>query len=112
MPSVEVAVVGAGVTGLSIAWHLAERGAGPVRIYERDGVGAGASGVQPGGVRLQWGTELNCRMTLESRAFWREAEERLEARLPFGWRDCGYLWLAHSEAVLDRLAANVELQTG
>ncbi len=106
----EVAVVGAGVIGLSIALHLAERGVGPVRVYEREGVGSGASGVQPGGVRLQWGTELNCRMALDARAFWREAEARLEPRIPFGWRACGYLWLAHSEAVLERLRASVELQ--
>jgi sarcosine oxidase subunit beta len=110
MGSVEVVIVGAGVTGLSVALHLAERGVGPVRVYEREGVGAGASGVQPGGVRLQWGTELNCRMALEARSFWRDAEERLEPRLPFGWRSCGYLWLAHSAPVLERLGATVALQ--
>jgi sarcosine oxidase subunit beta len=108
--SAEVAIVGGGVTGLSVALHLAERGMEPVRVYEREGVGAGASGVQPGGVRLQWGTELNCRMALEARAFWRRAEERLEPRLPFGWRSCGYLWLAHSAPVLSRLGASVALQ--
>jgi len=106
----EVAIVGAGVTGLSVALHLAERGLAPVRVYEREGVGAGASGVQPGGVRLQWGTELNCRMALEARAFWAEAQARLEPRVPFGWRACGYLWLAHSDAVLQRLRGGVELQ--
>ena len=110
MPPLEVAIVGAGITGLSLALHLAERGVGPVRIYEREGLGAGASGVQPGGVRLQWGTELNCRMALEAADFWREAEGRLEPRVGFGWRACGYVWLAHSEAVLARLRANVELQ--
>ena len=110
MPSPEVVIVGAGVTGLSVALHLAERDIGPVRIYERAGVGAGASGVQPGGVRLQWGTELNCRMALEAREFWGEAEARLEPRLPFGWRPGGYLWLAHSQPVLERLAAGVALQ--
>jgi sarcosine oxidase subunit beta len=108
--SPEVVVVGAGVTGLSVALHLAERGVGSVRIYEREGVGAGQSGVQPGGVRLQWGTELNCRMALEAREFWREAEPRLEPRVPFGWRSGGYLWLAHSESVLARLAEGVALQ--
>ena len=106
----EVVVVGAGVSGLSIALHLAERGVGPVRIYEREGVGAGQSGVQPGGVRLQWGTELNCRMALEAREFWREAEARLEPLVPFGWRPGGYLWLAHSEVVLARLTEGVALQ--
>jgi sarcosine oxidase subunit beta len=110
MRSVEVAIVGAGVTGLSIAFHLAERGIGPVLVYEREGVGAGQSGVQPGGVRLQWGTELNCRMALDAGTFWREAEQRLEPRLPFGWRACGYLWLAHSAPVLERLRASVALQ--
>ena len=110
MRTTEVAIVGAGVTGLSVALHLAEKGLAPVRVYERAGVGAGASGVQPGGVRLQWGTELNCRMALEARAFWAEAEVRLEPRVPFGWRACGYLWLAHSTPVLERLGATVELQ--
>lgn len=110
MPRPAVAIVGAGVTGLSIAFHLAERGVGPVRVYERAGVGAGASGVQPGGVRLQWGTEINCRMALESMAFWRDAEERLAARVDFGFRACGYLWLAHSASVFDNLRANVALQ--
>jgi sarcosine oxidase subunit beta len=105
-----VAVVGAGITGLSIALHLAEGGIRPVRVYERSGVAAGASGVQPGGVRLQWGTELNCRMAQESLTFWRRAEARLEPRVDFGWRACGYLWLAHSDAVLTRLRATVELQ--
>jgi glycine/D-amino acid oxidase-like deaminating enzyme len=105
-----VAIVGAGVTGLSIAFHLAERGIGPVRIYERSGVAAGASGVQPGGVRLQWGTEVNCRMAQESLAFWRQAQDRLGARVELGWRACGYLWLAHSDAVLENLRANVALQ--
>jgi sarcosine oxidase subunit beta len=108
--SVEVAIVGAGVTGLSVGFHLAERGVGRVRIYEREGVAAGASGVQPGGVRLQWGTELNCRMALEAREFWHEAEQRLEPRLPFGWRPGGYLWLAHSATVLERLGEGVALQ--
>jgi len=111
VPTPRVAIVGAGVTGLSIAFHLAERGIGPVRIYDRAGAGAGASGVQPGGVRLQWGTEVNCRMALESLAFWREAQNRLAPRVELGWRACGYLWLAHSDAVLDNLRANVALQT-
>ena len=50
----EVAVVGAGITGLSVAWHLLQRGFTGVIVIEKAGVGAGASGVQPGGVRQQW----------------------------------------------------------
>ena len=48
----EVAVIGAGVVGLAVARALGERGA-RVAVLERAGIGAGASGVQPGGVRQQ-----------------------------------------------------------
>ena len=51
----DVAVVGAGVTGLSVALALQERGH-EVVVLERSGIASGQSGVQPGGVRQQWGT--------------------------------------------------------
>jgi sarcosine oxidase, subunit beta len=97
----EVVVVGAGVIGLAVARRLRELGASAL-VVERTGIGAGASGVQPGGVRLQWGTAVNCRLARESFAFWQEFPERL--------RRCGYMFVAHSEHVLARLADNVALQ--
>lgn len=106
----EVAIVGAGVTGLSIAFHLAERGAGRVVVYERDGIGAGASGVQPGGVRQQWSTRLNCLMARDSLAFYRRLDDRLQPRVDPGWRACGYLFLADARQTLDRLHEDVALQ--
>lgn len=108
----EIVVVGAGITGLSVAWHLLERGLGDVVVYDREGVGAGASGVQPGGVRQQWGTPVNCVMARDSLRFYLELRERLDARVDPGFRACGYLFLAHSDEALVRLAANVELQRG
>src|SRR2546427_7205145 len=93
----DVAVVGAGVVGLAIARELSGRGA-RVAVFERSGIGSGASGVQPGGVRQQWGTPIACRLARESAAFYAEADKRLEASLPLGFRHCGYLFLAHSEA--------------
>ena len=105
----KVAVVGAGVTGLSAAFHLAERGA-DVAVYERTGIGAGASGVQPGGVRQQWGTRVNCLLARESVAFYRSLNERLEPRVGATLEPCGYLFLAHSADRLAALAADVTLQ--
>jgi sarcosine oxidase, subunit beta len=105
----EVLVVGAGIVGLAVARELGQAGVDVV-VLEREGIGAGASGVQPGGVRRQWGTEVNCRLASESFAFWQVAEERLDTRVSFGFRTCGYLFTAHSQGVLDRLAANVHLQ--
>jgi sarcosine oxidase, subunit beta len=109
MERVDVAVVGAGVVGLAVARELRERGRRVV-VLERTGIGAGASGVQPGGVRQQWGTRVACRLARESVAFWREADERLDSRVPLVLRRAGYLFAARSPDTLDRLAANVALQ--
>jgi sarcosine oxidase subunit beta len=106
----EVALIGAGVTGLSIAWHLRRRGIDPV-VVERAGLAAGASGVQPGGVRQQWGTAVNCRLARESAAFYRAAREHLGGPVALPFTACGYLFLAHSDEALAQLRANVAVQS-
>jgi sarcosine oxidase, subunit beta len=109
MNQVEVAVVGAGVTGLAVARELTKRGVS-VAVVDRAGIAAGASGVQPGGVRQQWGTRVACRLALESVAFWREANELLVSRVPLELRACGYLFVAETATTLELLRANVALQ--
>jgi sarcosine oxidase subunit beta len=106
----DVAIVGAGITGLSAAWHLLERGERSIAIYERESVGAGASGVQPGGVRQQWGTRVNVTMARASLAFYRELGERLRPHVDPGFRACGYLFTASQTATLERLRAEVAMQ--
>jgi sarcosine oxidase subunit beta len=108
--SAEVAIVGAGITGLSVAFHLRERDVGPVVVLERSGIGSGASGVQPGGVRRQWATREHCLLAQESYAFWQELDERLEALTHAVLEPCGYAFVAHSEETLAELRSNVQLQ--
>lgn len=105
----DVAVVGGGVTGLSIAFALRERGA-EVVVLERTGVAAGQSGVQPGGIRQQWGTPIACRLARESVTWWSRAEDLLRSPVPLGLRRCGYLFVAHGDATHARLTANVAVQ--
>ncbi len=105
----DVVVVGAGVIGLSIAFHLAERGQRVV-VLDRVGIGAGASGIQPGGVRRQWATRESCLLARESLLFYRELGERLGTRLRPRFSACGYAFIAHSDERLAELARAVALQ--
>lgn len=105
----DVAIVGAGITGLSIAWHLAQTGASVI-IAERDGVGAGASGIQPGGVRQQWTTRVNCELARESVAFYRDIGRTLPSPANPALEACGYLFTADTTGELERLKRSVALQ--
>ena len=106
----DVAVVGAGVIGLSIAHALVASGSPRVVVYDRLGIAAGASGIQPGGVRHQWSTRLNCHLVLESSAFYRELGDRLGISGAPVLEPCGYLFLAHESSTLERLAVDVAMQ--
>lgn len=105
----DVAVIGAGIIGLSIAWHLADAGVDVV-VLERTGIGTGASGVQPGGVRRQWTTRLNCEMAQESVAFYRDIDDRLPSAVRARFDGCGYVFVADTEEYLAQLRSAVALQ--
>lgn len=65
--SCEVAIIGAGVIGCSAAFHLARMGQRGVRILEREALpGAGSTSKANGGIRAQFTTEVNVRMSLAS----------------------------------------------
>lgn len=106
----DLAIVGGGVIGLSIAWHLARQGERRTVIYEGTGIGSGASSVQPGGVRQQWTSRVNCLMARESYIFYRDVKDRLETRLDPVLEQCGYLFVAESADVLATLADTVTVQ--
>lgn len=100
--SSDVAVGGGGIVGLTIALALAEAGAGTVVVYERSGVNAGMSGVQPGGFRRQWSSRLNVELAQESWPFYRDLGVEFTA--------CGYVFAASTEETLAQLRRDVELQ--
>lgn len=106
----EVAIVGAGITGLSVAYHLLLRGQRSVLVLDRSGVGAEASGVQPGGVRQQWSTRVNCLLARESLQTYRGIGEQLESSVRPVFESCGYMFVAHSSERLERLATDVGVQ--
>ena len=94
-------VVGGGVIGASVAWHLASRGSNVVVIDRADGPGRGSTGAATGGFRAQFGSAINVRLSLIAR------EELLrfhdEVGGDPGYLQAGYLWIAESEEDASRL---------
>jgi sarcosine oxidase, subunit beta len=97
------------VIGLAIALELLERGV-DVTIFERTGVAAGASGLQPGGVRQQWGTRANCLMAQDSVAFYSDFPSRYDTLAQARLDRCGYMFVANEPASLRQLEANLVVQ--
>jgi sarcosine oxidase subunit beta len=86
----DIVIIGGGAVGASIAYHLAQRGVGrDAVLLERATLGSGSTGRSAGGIRSQFSTEINIRFSLESVAFWRTFEARLD--LPVDYHEIGYL---------------------
>jgi len=107
--SADVLIVGAGVVGLSIAYHLARRGPLRIIVLERAAQpGTGSTAKATGGIRHQFSTEINVRLTqLSLPAFQRFEEEMGE---PVDLVQHGYLFVATREDVAAMMRAGVALQ--
>lgn len=105
----EVAIIGAGITGMSAAWHLSQRGV-RVIVLDRVGVGAGMTSLQPGGVRTQWAHSETFELAKESQDFYESFVERTGAQKDPGLVHCGYAFVASTSETLDALKATVDLQ--
>lgn len=109
METADVVIIGAGIVGSSIAWHLTQAGCRNVLVIEREThQGLGSTGKSMGGVRAQFATAVNIRMSLYSIEVFRRFEELTGH--PSGYKPHGYLFLATSPAHLAYLRANQERQ--
>ena len=65
--SADVVIVGAGIMGLAIAYHLAkDHGQRRILVLDAGYLCGGASGRNGGGLRAQWSSEANVRLMQES----------------------------------------------
>jgi sarcosine oxidase subunit beta len=105
-----VVVIGGGINGTSIAYHLAKFGAKDVVLLERDYLAAGSTGRCGAGVREQWGTEMNCRLAQASIKMFERMNAELEYDDDIEFKQKGYLILAHTEKEHEQFKKNIELQ--
>ncbi|HLJ85382.1 MAG TPA: FAD-binding oxidoreductase [Candidatus Angelobacter sp.] len=109
MQTAEVVIIGGGIVGSSIAYHLTACGCKDVLVVERESFqGKGSTGKSMGGVRAQFSTPANIRMSLYSIPFYESFEEVLG--YPCGYRAQGYLFLATQQAHLNYLQTNFKKQ--
>ncbi|MFZ0158369.1 MAG: FAD-binding oxidoreductase [Kineosporiaceae bacterium] len=104
----EVVVVGGGVMGASIAFHLAEAGVSDVLLLERDALASGSTSKAAGGVRAQFSDALN--VILGARSL--EAFERFRERPgnEIDLHQVGYLFLLTTPEDVATYEASVALQ--
>ena len=106
----DVVIVGSGIVGSSIAYHLAEQGCTNVLVIEREAhQGKGSTGKSMGGVRAQFSTAVNIQMSRYSIDFFSRFDEVMGH--PADYRPHGYLFCATNERHLEYLKANRERQT-
>jgi sarcosine oxidase subunit beta len=101
-------VVGGGVIGTSIAFHLAEAGVANVVLIERDELGAGSTSKAAGGVRAQFSDALNIQLGARSLRAFADFGARPGQEIDF--RQVGYLFLLSRQQDVAAFERSIELQ--
>ncbi|KUN22939.1 sarcosine oxidase subunit beta [Streptomyces antibioticus] len=104
----EVVVIGGGVMGTSIAYHLAAAGVRDVVLVERDELASGSTSKAAGGVRAQFSDELNVQLGARSLAAFGRFRE--EIGYDIGLHRVGYLFLLSTPEDVASFEAGVRLQ--
>ena len=104
----DVVIVGAGIMGVSAAYHLARRRAGRVVVLERDDVCSGSTALASGGIRHQYANRIGIELTRHSIETWERFEDEFGVDPRF--RQHGYLILVTTDAEQAQAERNVALQ--
>lgn len=102
-------IIGGGCMGASVAYHLARNGVRDVVLVEREPMlGMGSTGRNAGGVRHQFSSEANVRLSIESIHTLEHFED--EVGYPIDFHQDGYLFLLANQQSLSNFERNVEMQ--
>jgi sarcosine oxidase subunit beta len=104
----DVLVIGAGIMGVSTAYHLARLGVRRVTVLERDTVCSGSTALASGGIRHQYANRLGIELTTHSIVTYERFEE--EFGVDPNFRQHGYLILVATEQELQTARRSVALQ--
>ena len=107
----DIAIVGAGIIGTSIAWHLAKAGCTSVAVLEREpNPGMGSTAKAAGGIRAQFESRINVELSALSIPAFERFPKELGSDVVFN--QAGYLWMTNRAADMKAFEANVKQQRG
>jgi len=104
----KVVIIGAGMVGASIAFHLTRLGEKDVFILEKSYVSSGSTGRCAGGIRQQWSTRNNVRLAMRSVEWFKRMKE--DTGMDVEYKQGGYLILSFDEKEAEEFAENVKMQ--
>ena len=105
----DIVIIGGGVMGASAAYHLAQRGMKNIVLLEKEEFfGTGATGRCAGGVRYQFSTEINVRLSIESLPMLERFKEEIGQDVHYN--KYGYLLIATNDAIAATFKQNVAMQ--
>ena len=104
-----VVIIGAGIIGTSIAYHLARMGLPDVAVLEKEpSAGLGSTAKAAGGIRAQFSSGIN--IDLSRLSIERFESFPKEMGIPVAFTQAGYLWMATTPDHMRQFEANAELQ--
>ncbi|MEM0466685.1 MAG: FAD-binding oxidoreductase [Candidatus Thermoplasmatota archaeon] len=103
----DVVIIGGGVNGCSLAYHLAKRKL-TVVVVEKKYLSSGATGACGAGIRQQWSTRENIELAMDSVKMFENLSRELGMDIEF--RQGGYLIAIHDEKEMRQAEKNVSLQ--
>ncbi len=106
----DIVIIGGGISGCAAAYNLAKKGMKNIVVLEKRFICGGSTGACGAGVRMQWGTEMNCRFSKYSIEFYENANEMLGYADDIEFKQSGYLLIADTDREIEQFKKNVEVQ--
>ena len=103
-----VVIVGGGVVGVSIAFHLAEAGVTDLVLLEAHALGSGSTCKAAGGVRAQFSDRVNIELGMRSLEAFRSFDSRPGGQIDL--HEAGYLFLLDDAETVAAFEQNIALQ--